>query len=143
MGLEAHIGAPSTRSASRRTLRVRELGCVPYAEALAMQEDLVASVDADVGDPVLVTGEHGAGELGQRDPWGLRRRLEEGSVEDDQRRRRRGQRDEGVVQLLVAQVVAVLGILELVPEAHRLDDAVADQGQQVALGAGQSVADRG
>jgi lipoyl(octanoyl) transferase len=58
MGLEAHIGAPSTRSAGRCTLRVRELGCVPYADALAMQEDLVAAVGADAGDETLLLLEH-------------------------------------------------------------------------------------
>jgi lipoate-protein ligase B len=42
----------------RRVLRVRELGCVPYAEALALQEALVAASAAGHGEDELLLLEH-------------------------------------------------------------------------------------
>jgi lipoyl(octanoyl) transferase len=48
MTLEAHIDATPTRD-QLRALRVRQLGRMPYADALALQEELVASI-ADGGD---------------------------------------------------------------------------------------------
>lgn len=58
MALAAHTDAPAAGNARRNTLRVRELGCVPYADALAMQEDLVAAIGADAGDDELLLLEH-------------------------------------------------------------------------------------
>lgn len=58
MTLHAHIDGPPTLDASRAALRVRQLGRVPYADALLMQEEILAAVAAGSEGEALLLLEH-------------------------------------------------------------------------------------
>ena len=58
MTVEAFMPTGAVPAAARRHLRVHELGCVPYAEALALQESLVAANAGGAADDELLLLEH-------------------------------------------------------------------------------------